>query len=89
MHWFLMLLSSNCPEKTPHCFDEIFPLRHGPVTFPSALWRLIVLCLLLLQRMVIGTAGQMVARIASEAGADLSRVFLRDVKLKLSVKLRG
>lgn len=60
-----------------------------PVTFPSALWRLIVLCLLLLQRMVIGTAGQMVARIAREAGEDLSRVFLRDVKLKLSVKLRG
>lgn len=77
------------PWKKKKCFDEIFPLRHGPVTFPSALWRLIVLCLLLLQRMVIGTAGQMVARIASEAGEDLSRVFLRDVKLKLSVKLRG
>lgn len=39
-------------------------------------------------RMVIGTAGQMVARIAREAGEDLSRVFLREVKLKLSVKLR-
>ncbi|KAM3601542.1 uncharacterized protein V6R79_014645 [Siganus canaliculatus] len=39
-------------------------------------------------RMVIGTSGQMVARIAQEAGEDLSRVFLRDVKLKLSVKLK-
>uniref|UniRef100_A0A3Q3WCW7 GTPase Era, mitochondrial n=1 Tax=Mola mola TaxID=94237 RepID=A0A3Q3WCW7_MOLML len=40
------------------------------------------------QRMVIGTAGQTVARIAREAGEDLSRLFLRDVRLKLSVKLR-
>lgn len=38
--------------------------------------------------MVIGTAGQMVARIAREAGEDLSSIFLREVKLKLSVKLR-
>ncbi|XP_068457432.1 GTPase Era, mitochondrial [Clinocottus analis] len=36
----------------------------------------------------IGPAGQMVARVAREAGEDLSRIFLRDVKLKLSVKLR-
>ncbi|XP_034540383.1 GTPase Era, mitochondrial [Notolabrus celidotus] len=39
-------------------------------------------------RMVIGTAGQMVAKMAKEAGEDLSRVFLREVKLKLSVKLK-
>uniref|UniRef100_A0A7N8WJR9 GTPase Era, mitochondrial n=1 Tax=Mastacembelus armatus TaxID=205130 RepID=A0A7N8WJR9_9TELE len=39
-------------------------------------------------KMVIGAAGQMVAQIAKEAGEDLSRVFLREVKLKLSVKLR-
>lgn len=38
--------------------------------------------------MVIGPAGQLVAQIAHEVGEDLSRVFLRDVKLKLSVKLR-
>uniref|UniRef100_UPI0037E85553 GTPase Era, mitochondrial n=1 Tax=Semicossyphus pulcher TaxID=241346 RepID=UPI0037E85553 len=38
-------------------------------------------------RMVIGRAGQMVARMAREAGEDLSRVFLREVRLKLSVKL--
>ncbi|XP_068585621.1 GTPase Era, mitochondrial isoform X2 [Cebidichthys violaceus] len=38
--------------------------------------------------MVIGTAGQIVARIAREAGEDLSRIFLREVKLKLTVKLR-
>ncbi|XP_071316393.1 GTPase Era, mitochondrial isoform X2 [Trachinotus anak] len=39
-------------------------------------------------KMVIGTAGQMVARIAREAGEDLSRIYLKEVKLKLSVKLR-
>ncbi|XP_040906680.1 GTPase Era, mitochondrial [Toxotes jaculatrix] len=39
-------------------------------------------------RMVIGTAGQMIARIAQEAGEDLSRIYLREVKLKLSAKLR-
>lgn len=39
-------------------------------------------------RMVIGTAGQMISRISREAGEDLSRVFLRQVKLKLSVKLK-
>ncbi|XP_021167956.2 GTPase Era, mitochondrial isoform X1 [Fundulus heteroclitus] len=39
-------------------------------------------------RMVIGTAGQMVARIAQEAGEDLSRVYLRNVRLKLSAKLK-
>ncbi|XP_051257668.1 GTPase Era, mitochondrial isoform X1 [Dicentrarchus labrax] len=39
-------------------------------------------------RMVIGTAGKMVAQIAREAGEDLSHVFLREVKLKLSVKQR-
>lgn len=38
--------------------------------------------------MVIGAGGQVVARIAREASEDLSRVFLRDVKLKLSAKLR-
>lgn len=43
---------------------------------------------LCVQRMVIGTAGQMVARIAQEASEDLTRVFLREVKLKLTVKLR-
>lgn len=39
-------------------------------------------------RMVIGTAGQMVARIAREAGEDLSRIYLRDVRLKLSAKMK-
>lgn len=39
-------------------------------------------------KMVIGTAGQMVAQIAREASEDLSKVYLREVKLKLSVKLR-
>ncbi|XP_041864298.1 GTPase Era, mitochondrial [Melanotaenia boesemani] len=38
-------------------------------------------------RMVIGTAGQMVGRIAREAGEDLSQVYLRDVRLALTVKL--
>lgn len=38
--------------------------------------------------MVIGTSGQIVAQIAREAGEDLSQVYLREVRLKLSVKLR-
>ncbi|KAK1883154.1 GTPase Era mitochondrial [Dissostichus eleginoides] len=38
--------------------------------------------------MVIGPGGQMVGRIAQEAGEDLSRVFLRDVRLKLTAKLK-
>ncbi|XP_018547938.1 GTPase Era, mitochondrial [Lates calcarifer] len=39
-------------------------------------------------KMVIGTGGQMVAQIAQEAGEDLSHVYLRDVKLRLSAKLK-
>ncbi|KAK5859083.1 hypothetical protein PBY51_003174 [Eleginops maclovinus] len=39
-------------------------------------------------RMVIGAGGQMVGRMAREASEDLSRVFLRDVRLKLSAKLK-
>ncbi|XP_017268034.1 GTPase Era, mitochondrial [Kryptolebias marmoratus] len=39
-------------------------------------------------RMVIGTGGQMVAQIAKEASEDLSRLYLREVRLKLSAKLR-
>ncbi|XP_032432478.1 GTPase Era, mitochondrial [Xiphophorus hellerii] len=38
--------------------------------------------------MVIGAAGQTVARIAREAGEDLSRVYLRDVRLKISAKMK-
>ncbi|KAM8835495.1 GTPase Era, mitochondrial [Synchiropus picturatus] len=38
-------------------------------------------------RMVIGAGGQMVAQIARETSEDLSRIFLREVRLKLSVKL--
>lgn len=48
-------------------------------------WLMYSLCL---QGMVIGPAGQMVARIAREAGEDLSHVFRTEVRLKLSVKLR-
>ncbi|KAG9339769.1 hypothetical protein JZ751_022435 [Albula glossodonta] len=39
-------------------------------------------------RMLIGQAGQMVAKIAQEAGLDLMKVFLCDVKLRISVKLK-
>ncbi|KAL3042372.1 hypothetical protein OYC64_020337 [Pagothenia borchgrevinki] len=39
-------------------------------------------------RMLIGAGGQMVGRMAKEAGEDLSRVFLRDVRLKLTAKLK-
>lgn len=38
--------------------------------------------------MVIGTAGQTVARMAREVSEDLSRIFLTEVRVKLSVKLR-
>ncbi|XP_046876635.1 GTPase Era, mitochondrial [Hypomesus transpacificus] len=40
-------------------------------------------------KMVIGQAGQMVGRIAREAGEDLCHVFRREVKLRLSVKVKG
>ena len=39
--------------------------------------------------MVIGSAGQTVARIAREAGEDLCHVFRREVKLRLSVKVKS
>ncbi|XP_054611965.1 GTPase Era, mitochondrial [Dunckerocampus dactyliophorus] len=39
-------------------------------------------------RMVIGTAGQMVARIAQEASEQLTHIFLKEVKLRLSVKMK-
>ncbi|KAG7483757.1 hypothetical protein MATL_G00041650 [Megalops atlanticus] len=39
-------------------------------------------------KMLIGQAGQMIARIAQEAGKDLMNVFLCDVKLKISVKVK-
>ncbi|KAK7925685.1 hypothetical protein WMY93_007995 [Mugilogobius chulae] len=38
--------------------------------------------------MVIGTAGQMVARMAREVSEDLSHIFLTEVCVKLSVKLK-
>ncbi|KAJ8412405.1 hypothetical protein AAFF_G00127410 [Aldrovandia affinis] len=39
-------------------------------------------------KMVIGQAGHMIARIAREAAEDLMNVFLCDVKLKISVKVK-
>ncbi|XP_051902360.1 GTPase Era, mitochondrial [Hippocampus zosterae] len=38
-------------------------------------------------RMVIGTSGQMIARIAQETSEQLTSIFLRQVKLRLSVKM--
>ncbi|XP_020785950.2 GTPase Era, mitochondrial [Boleophthalmus pectinirostris] len=38
--------------------------------------------------LVIGTAGQMVARMAREVSEDLSRIFLTEVRVKLSIKLK-
>ncbi|XP_077449337.1 GTPase Era, mitochondrial [Stigmatopora argus] len=40
------------------------------------------------QRMVIGTAGGMIARIAQETSDRLTRLFLRQVNLKLAVKMK-
>ncbi|XP_056314189.1 GTPase Era, mitochondrial [Danio aesculapii] len=39
-------------------------------------------------KMVIGPGGQLITRITQEAGNDLMKIFLCDVRLKISVKLR-
>ncbi|XP_064208342.1 GTPase Era, mitochondrial [Anguilla rostrata] len=39
-------------------------------------------------KMLIGQAGQVIARIAGEAGEDLANVFLCDVRLKITVKVK-
>uniref|UniRef100_A0A0E9U213 KH type-2 domain-containing protein n=1 Tax=Anguilla anguilla TaxID=7936 RepID=A0A0E9U213_ANGAN len=39
-------------------------------------------------KMLIGRAGQVIARIAGEAGEDLANVFLCDVRLKITVKVK-
>lgn len=39
-------------------------------------------------KMLIGMGGKTISRIAQEAGEDLSRVFLRTVRLRLSAKLK-
>ncbi|XP_074869953.1 GTPase Era, mitochondrial [Carettochelys insculpta] len=39
-------------------------------------------------KMVIGTGGQVISRIAQEAGEELMNVFLCDIRLKLFVKLK-
>ncbi|MGH0142563.1 UNVERIFIED_CONTAM: hypothetical protein FKN15_014830 [Acipenser sinensis] len=41
-----------------------------------------------LKKMLIGQGGQLIGRIAREAGEDLMNVFLCDVKLKISVKVK-
>ncbi|XP_063060171.1 GTPase Era, mitochondrial [Engraulis encrasicolus] len=38
-------------------------------------------------KMVIGAGGQLIAQIAREAGQDLTRIFLRNVQLKISAKV--
>ncbi|XP_028839627.1 GTPase Era, mitochondrial [Denticeps clupeoides] len=40
-------------------------------------------------RMVIGQGGQLIAKIAHEAAEDLSRIFNKEVKLKISAKLKN
>ncbi|XP_042560681.1 GTPase Era, mitochondrial [Clupea harengus] len=40
-------------------------------------------------KMVIGAGGQLIAKIAREAGEDLTRVFLRDVQLKITAKVKN
>lgn len=44
--------------------------------------------LLLLQKMLIGQHGQVIGKIATEAGYDLMNAFLCEVQLKLSVQLK-
>lgn len=38
-------------------------------------------------KMVIGPGGQLISKIAREAGEDLTRIFLRDVQLKITAKV--
>ncbi|GAA6070314.1 GTPase Era, mitochondrial [Tachysurus ichikawai] len=40
-------------------------------------------------KMVIGPGGQMIARVAQEAGLDLTNAFMRDVRLKISATLKN
>lgn len=41
-----------------------------------------------LQKMVIGPGGQLITRITQEAENDLMKIFLRNVRLKISAKLQ-
>lgn len=38
--------------------------------------------------MLIGVGGQLISKIAQEAGEDLMNIFLCDIRLKLCVKLK-
>uniref|UniRef100_A0A8C7HZQ5 GTPase Era, mitochondrial n=1 Tax=Oncorhynchus kisutch TaxID=8019 RepID=A0A8C7HZQ5_ONCKI len=74
------------PKEVPYTMTQV--TRHYRHTQPYAdIVRVHVSTIL--TKMVIGQAGQMVARIAREAGDDLSTVFLREVKLRLSVKVKN
>uniref|UniRef100_A0A3Q3JVK7 GTPase Era, mitochondrial n=1 Tax=Monopterus albus TaxID=43700 RepID=A0A3Q3JVK7_MONAL len=72
------VLTDQSPEEVCTSIIREKLLEHLPQEVPYSLT----------QRMVIGTAGQLVARIAHEVSKDLSQVYLREVRLKLSVKLR-
>lgn len=75
-------------SNTRYCLPQI-SWHYLPFKFNCLQCRCLTLPYLLhLQRMVIGTGGQMVSQLAREAAEDLSRVFLREVKLRLSVKLK-
>lgn len=41
------------------------------------------------QKMVIGPGGQLIARIAREAGLDLMNAFMCEVRLKISATLKN
>ncbi|KAG5283990.1 hypothetical protein AALO_G00021740 [Alosa alosa] len=40
-------------------------------------------------KMVIGSGGQLISKIAREAGEDLAQIFLRDVQLKITAKVKN
>ncbi|XP_019401371.1 PREDICTED: GTPase Era, mitochondrial [Crocodylus porosus] len=77
------------PEEVPYAvLQKTESWSEGPAG------ELVILQNLLVQKMthknmLIGRGGTIISRIAQEAGNDLSDIFLCDVRLKLSVKLKN
>lgn len=81
-------LLENLPQEVPYSLTQNIELWHegenGDVDITVRLYAKKETHV----SMVIGTAGQMVTRMAREVSEDLSRVFLTEVRVKLSVKLK-
>ncbi|XP_058484401.1 GTPase Era, mitochondrial [Solea solea] len=81
-------LLENLPEEVPYSMTQAVDFWHEGENDELAISVKLYAKKEAHMRMVIGKAGQLIAQIAREASEDLSRVYLRDVKLKLVVKLR-